>query len=503
MKRDYSEYQYSETERYNSRRANTSQIRFDHFVNHCQALENSRLLHITVDDYNEDITLWDDILDDEARDGFTDYADPPATEEAEASRQEDLRQNQEDLEQFSSRYRIDWSAFSHIAEGLYLDHPYKQIAPLNNVLSGACIDLQYGEGILDFIYADFKTPYKEAIQLPLLLHALRQNSLAEQNLTEETIPETPPANVRDRLDIQIEEYFAFKDTMRLVKPIAYASLYSAICPPLFAHPDQPLNAMRQYRRYLELLQEEYSELLEFCFDEEYFPEVLGSLHPAERYALFRRVKGWPVISTRREQFNIAGSFGRIGKRIPYGKPVTELIAQLENPVVFGDQHKAFLEKYGAQEQTLASYLRFPHFVRTDYEFSTTADILELEFTKMLEQDVRFRKCKRCGKYFIMKGNYDTRFCDRVAPGETRSCQTLAAQEAYKQKADQDPALGIYSKYYRRYIARVKSGKITKEALKKWKYQAMTKRDACSRGEVSPEEYTVWMEGSFPNRRKKK
>ena len=39
---------------------------------------------------------------------------------------------------------------------------------------------------------------------------------------------------------------------------------------------------------------------------------------------------------------------------------------------------------------------------------------------MLEKDVRFRKCKRCGKYFIMKGNYDTKYCDRVAEGETRT-----------------------------------------------------------------------------------
>lgn len=30
------------------------------------------------------------------------------------------------------------------------------------MLSGAVIDLQIGEGILDFIYADFKTPFKES-----------------------------------------------------------------------------------------------------------------------------------------------------------------------------------------------------------------------------------------------------------------------------------------------------------------------------------------------------
>jgi len=74
-----------------------------------------------------------------------------------------------------------------------------------------------------------------------------------------------------------------------------------------------------------------------------------------------------------------------------------------------------------------------------YEFRTIEDILELEFTKMLEANVRFRKCKRCGKYFIMKGNYDTNYCDRVADGETRNCQELSAAENYKAKIAGDKA----------------------------------------------------------------
>ncbi len=502
MKRDYSVYQYSEIERYHGRRANTSQIRFDFFVNHCLVHEGYRMFQIRVDSYNEEIILWDDILADEARRGFTDSTEPPLTEEGQAIREQAYQQNQEDWEQLSSRYQISRSDFNETAERLYDDYPDKEEAPLNNVLSGTLIELQYGEGILDFIYADFDTAYQEAIEFPLFLHSLRQAMLTAKSLTEETAPKSPPTKAIDQLDVVIQEYYAFENTMQLIRPIAYTSLYTAICPPLFEHPNQPLKAMQQYRTYLKLLQQEYSELLEFCYDEDFFPEVLGSLHPAERYALYRRAKGWPVTSNRKEQFSIVGNLRSIGTEMPYGKPVEEVVAQIQQTIEFGEQHKAFLEKYGMEEKALEGYLRFPHFVRADYEFRTTADILELEFTKMLEQDVRFRKCKRCGKYFIMKGNYDTRFCDRTASGETRSCQTLAAQEAYKQKADQDPALGIYSKYYRRYVARVKVGKITEDALKKWKYQAMTKRDACSSGEITPEEYIAWMEGCFPNRRKK-
>ena len=102
----------------------------------------------------------------------------------------------------------------------------------------------------------------------------------------------------------------------------------------------------------------------------------------------------------------------------------------------------------------------------------------------------------------MKGNYDTNYCDTPAAGETKSCQELAAQENYKKRMEADEALPIYNKYYKRYSARVKVRQIKEEDFKRWRYEAMQKRDACSRGEITPEELTEWMEGAFPNRKKK-
>ena len=121
---------------------------------------------------------------------------------------------------------------------------------------------------------------------------------------------------------------------------------------------------------------------------------------------------------------------------------------------------------------------------------------------MLEANVRFRKCKRCGKYFIMKGNYDTNYCERVAEGETRNCQELAAAENYKAKIAGDKAIPIYNKYYKRYAARVRVKQIREADFKKWKYQAITLRNECSAGKITVEEYIQWMEDSFPNRKPK-
>ena len=147
-------------------------------------------------------------------------------------------------------------------------------------------------------------------------------------------------------------------------------------------------------------------------------------------------------------------------------------------------------------------LHRPSFMSIQYDVSTAAEMLELEFTKMLEENIRFRKCKRCGKYFIMKGNYDTNYCDRIADGSTRTCQELAAIENYKTKTADNKAIALYNKYYKRYSARVKVRQIKEGDFKAWKYQALTKRDECIDGKITVEEYEAWLDASFANRRKK-
>ena len=90
----------------------------------------------------------------------------------------------------------------------------------------------------------------------------------------------------------------------------------------------------------------------------------------------------------------------------------------------------------------------------------------------------------------------------MAEGENRSCQEIAAAENYKVKHADDKATAIYSKYYKRYSARVKVRQIKEEDFKKWKYQAIIKRDECTNGDIMPEEFIAWMEDCFPNRKKK-
>lgn len=102
--------------------------------------------------------------------------------------------------------------------------------------------------------------------------------------------------------------------------------------------------------------------------------------------------------------------------MPYGMSSRELIQRLQNSPKPTADHIALAEKLGIPVGTLIVAITVPHFLNVQYQFGEVSDILELEFTKRLEANVRFRKCKRCGKYFIMKGNYDANYCDRIAGG---------------------------------------------------------------------------------------
>lgn len=244
------------------------------------------------------------------------------------------------------------------------------------------------------------------------------------------------------------------------------------------------------------------ELIEFCYDEDFYPDVLGELYPSERLNIYRQSHDIPSIFGRKEEFRISHNY-MDGEKMPYGVSSDELIHNLQNlNMKPNEKQKEFAEKFGININTLLFDLQHHNFISARYICNTIEDMLELEITKMLEQNIRFRKCKRCGKYFIMKGNYDTHYCDRIAEGETRTCQQLAALENYKAKIADNKAVHIYNKYYKRYAARVRVHQLKEDEFNKWRYQAITKRDECNDRKITPEEYIEWMETYFPNRKRK-
>ena len=501
MAEDYSEYVLGEEEKYNLLRRNTPYLRLDYFSNTLSFSQKKNVMRITVDGGKEYVAMFDAIQEEEkiaqeqahAQNQNVIAADEPA--EDESMRKKELQENANDLAAFQKRFSIDRTKFKERSDSFYQSHPEEKEEPLINVLSGAEITLPVGEGILDFIDADFEEAFKEARGfitffwklLPEEIHAILTQRRNDTQQKEKHLLE-PDADelylVKKKTQTDVKKYFQYAMSMSFVKDLAFRSLYTAICPPVLSDDKKILHGLYNYYAYLRSLQEEYLSLLEFCFDENYHPEILGRLKPEDRYALFRQIRHLPPPMFRRERISFQSD------------------AVTETQIYDKGAVHAFAEEFDFPEDNLREILRTPVQMIREYEFHRVSDILSMEFSRMLETGVRMRKCKRCGKYFLMKGYYDTQYCSRIAPGETRKCQELAAQENYKRKAENNPALDIYSKYYRRYSARVKVNQIKPDAFRKWKYAAISKRNDCVDGKISVQELTDWMEAYFPNRQKK-
>lgn len=474
----------------------------DYFVNTVRFYPEDRSFIIRVDRGNEYHMMkefLDEYDEDERKRRGIAYT-PPTEEEEQDSRK--LRESEiaENLQYRSSmrqKYNVDFDSYLADREQY---HPQYSEHPLINIFSGSQIELNYGEGILDFVYADFITPLQPALRMFRMFSKIREK---HQQKHPESVVNTQktPEKVYNRTQEIVMDFLAYESSFSTVKEAAYASLYSAICPPKFEEKFDLEKELIWYGEYLIALQKEYLELIEFCFDETFYPDALGNLYPSERFSIYRRYHDLPSESRRTETVSFSTRLMG-GPEMPYGMPVKAVVERFKNSPKPTDDHAALAEKLGIPVGTLIAAITVPHFLNVQYQFGAVANILELEFTKMLEANVRFRKCKRCGKYFIMKGNYDTNYCDRIAEGETRNCQELAAAENYKARIADNKAIPIYNKYYKRYAARVRVKQIKEDAFKKWKYQAIALRDDCADGKITVEEYIQWMEDSFPNRKPK-
>ena len=104
------------------------------------------------------------------------------------------------------------------------------------------------------------------------------------------------------------------------------------------------------------------------------------------------------------------------------------------------------------------------------------NIMSIEFQKMIEIDAKAKKCKNCGRYFLLKGGYQTDYCDRIPKGKNHTCKKLGAINARKKKIGENVILKEFEKAYKRNYARVSNKKISQDEFRLWMDSATIKRD---------------------------
>lgn len=408
MAKDYTEYQYTDFEKHMLRLRDTKDITFRVFRNTATFYPETKTVRLTVDDGFEDIMRLDEIeeynrLQCQHQEVHEDTIDTEEEAMSEQQRVEGLKQNEEDFRNLCGKFNIDRTQFETNVRNEYVAHPNTQEQPLNNVLSGSDITLRYGEGLLDFVYADFEDAFKDAARsysnMVGLVEALAslQGMDVEAARAEAQKRSEPVEKVYSHVCDIVDELFQFDCSVSYVDRIMYRSLYTAICPPSITHDSRVRPALDRYYDYIRFLQEEYKELIEFCFDPDFWPEVLGSLHAVERYILHQRIKGFPLAMQRTERFDF-DVHHMSGSEVPYGLSKDELLARFSGSIQTTPALTMFAEKYGVKEDDLKMYIRLPQFLNVRYEFRSVADILQLEFSKLLEANMRFRKVPQSGQY---------------------------------------------------------------------------------------------------------
>ena len=124
-----------------------------------------------------------------------------------------------------------------------------------------------------------------------------------------------------------------------------------------------------------------------------------------------------------------------------------------------------------------------------YTASNITSLLYVEFMKMIQNDVSVKKCECCHKYFVVKGKYDMKYCEREVNGE-KVCQKNGAIETFKNKVQDNDIYKEYEKVYKRFYARKRRGLLTQEQFDIWlKKAAKLKKDALI-GILSKDEFKV-------------
>ena len=397
----------------------------------------------------------------------------------------EIAQIKQDTADMLARLRAVTQKTNSAFDFLPLGDSRAYISPMNT----ASVFFAPGEGLLNFLYADFDSAYSECLNRTKKDLPTNEASLDISSLPEE--------------EKKLYYYLALTQTQKQIKPLIEASLFTAEFPPILLHCSE--QELTDYYQYLKEIQSNLLNIIEATFDENFCDGFFNHLTHKTRFAGYCRKLGLPAEQKRTivHSISIIDAEHQIENVLDgYIDSDFDLNIKMAAVSEVSPSVQKNLDKLGF---TMPEMIALSVMQADEYENCICESIeqqIEFELIQLLKSDTGMRKCKRCGKYFIMKGNYDTNYCDRIAEGETRNCQDLAAQENYKKKMADNAAIPLYQKYYKRYAARVRVRQIKEPDFKKWKYQAMTKRDECSDGKITLADFEEWLEASFPNRKKK-
>ncbi len=119
--------------------------------------------------------------------------------------------------------------------------------------------------------------------------------------------------------------------------------------------------------------------------------------------------------------------------------------------------------------------------------------------RYLQENLHLRKCKYCGRFFATHGHTKLEYCDRLIENSTKTCREMGSLRLYEQRQMEDPAVREYKRSYKTHNARIRYGLMTREEFTAWSVEARAKRDKCTAGELSLDEFVEWLNSDKPQK----
>lgn len=123
---------------------------------------------------------------------------------------------------------------------------------------------------------------------------------------------------------------------------------------------------------------------------------------------------------------------------------------------------------------------------------TIFDIIDFHARECVRQEIKFRICKNCGKYFAVTGHAGVEYCDRVINKKGQTCKEIGAFRVWEKNRSGNEVFRLYRREYKKRFAWIKAGRIEPDAFYAWSEKAREKKAECETGKISFEEFSEWL-----------
>ena len=129
-----------------------------------------------------------------------------------------------------------------------------------------------------------------------------------------------------------------------------------------------------------------------------------------------------------------------------------------------------------------------HFCET-YSFDSLGAFLYVDFFRGLNRCHLPKRCKNCGRYFLLTAGKYSNYCDRpLADDRTKTCKDVGARRKYDDKCKTDPVWKPYNRAYKAHYARYLKKKMTTAEFEQWSRYAVELRSQAEAGTLPLAEY---------------